>query len=77
MREALNRTPMYKQALQRLKVSWIGLRLIPPLLLGILEGRKEEQERKQWEEIEKDAGFIHKRKRLQQRHGMSGKPPKQ
>lgn len=40
MREALNRTPMYKQALQRLQVNWIGLRLSPPLLLGILEGRK-------------------------------------
>ena len=40
MREALNRTPMYKQALQRLQVNWIGLRLSPPLLLGMLEGRK-------------------------------------
>ena len=40
MRDALNRTPIYKQALQRLKVNWIGLRLIPPLLLGMLEGRK-------------------------------------
>ena len=58
MREALNRTPMYKQALQRLKVNWIGLRLSPPLLLGMLEGRKEEEERKQWEEIERKAGFY-------------------
>jgi len=47
MRKALNRTPMYKQALQRLKVNWIGLRLSPPLLLGMLEGSKEEEERKQ------------------------------
>lgn len=46
MREALNRTPMYKQSIQRLKVNWIGLRLSPPLLLGMLEGRKEEEERK-------------------------------
>ena len=46
MREALNITPMYKQALQRLKVNWIGLRLSPPMLLGMLEGRKEEEERK-------------------------------
>jgi len=36
MREALNRTPMYKQSIKRLKVNWIGLRLIPPLLLGML-----------------------------------------
>lgn len=58
MREALNRTPMYKQTLQRLKVNWIGLRLSPPLMLGMLEGRKEEKERKNWEEIERKAGFY-------------------
>jgi len=36
LREALNRTPMYKQSMQRLKVNWIGLKLSPPLLLGML-----------------------------------------
>ena len=41
MREALNRTPMYKQSMQRLKFNWIGFKHIPPLLLGIQEGRKE------------------------------------
>ena len=46
LREALNMTPMYKQSMQRLKVNWIGLRLNPPLLLGMLEGRREEEERK-------------------------------
>ena len=46
---------MYKQTLQRLKVNWIGLRLSPPLLLGMLEGRKEDEERKKWEEIERKA----------------------
>ena len=49
---------MYKQALQRFKVSWIGLRLSPPLFLGILEGRKEEEERNKWEEIERKARFY-------------------
>ena len=35
------------------------MRLSPPaLLLGILEGRKEEEERNQWEEIESKAGFY-------------------
>jgi len=58
MREALNRTPMYKQVLQRLKVNWIGLRLSPPLLLGLLERRKQEEERKQWEEMERKEGFY-------------------
>ena len=46
MREALNKTPMYKKTLQRLKVNWIGSRISPPLLLGMLEGRKEEEEAK-------------------------------
>jgi len=41
VREALNMTPMYKQTILRLKVNWIGLRLNPTLLLGMLEGRKD------------------------------------
>jgi len=44
--------------MQRLKVNWIGLKLIPPLLLGILEGIKEEEEKRQWEEVEKKAVFY-------------------
>jgi len=58
MREALNKTPMYKKALQRLQVNWIGMRLSPPLLLGMLEGRKKGEERKQWKEIERKVGFY-------------------
>ena len=44
MREALRRVPMYKRSMQRLNVNWIGLKLSPPLLLGMLEGRREEEE---------------------------------
>ena len=55
MRDALKRAPLYKKALQRLKINWIGLKLSPPLLLHMLEGRKEEEERKQWEERENHA----------------------
>ena len=58
MREALNRTPMYKQTIQRLKVNWIGLRLSPPLLLGMLEGRKEDEERKEWKEVKRKQRFY-------------------
>lgn len=58
MRDALERTPLYKKALQRLKINWIVLKLSPQLLLGMLEGRKEEGERKQWEEIKKHAGVY-------------------
>ena len=49
---------MYKKSMQRLKVNWIGLKLIPPLLLGMLEGRKEEEEKWQWEEVERKVGFY-------------------
>ena len=58
LREALNRTPMYKQSMQRLKVNCIGLKLSPPLLLGMLEGIKEEEEKKKLEEVERKAGFY-------------------
>ena len=46
---------MYKHSMQRLKVNWIGLKLSPPLLLGMLEGRREEEEQEQWEEIDRKA----------------------
>jgi len=48
LREALKIMPMYKRSMQRLKVNWIGLQLSPPLLLGMLEGRREEEEKEQW-----------------------------
>jgi len=44
MKEALRRVPMYKCSMQRLKVNWIGLKMSPPQLLGMLEGKKEEEE---------------------------------
>ena len=46
MRDALERTPLYNKALQRLGINWIGLKLSPSFLLGMLEGRKEEEESK-------------------------------
>jgi len=58
LKEALNRAPMYKKSMQRLKINWIGLKLSPPLLLGMLEGRKEEEENKQWEEVERKESFY-------------------
>jgi len=58
LREALNKTPIYKKSMQRLKVNWIGQKLSPPLLLGMLEGRKEEEEKRQWEEVESKVGFY-------------------
>jgi len=58
LRNALEWTPLYKNSMQRLNISWIGLKISPPLLLGLSEGEKEEEERKQWEEIKKHAGFY-------------------
>jgi len=57
MREALARVPQYKQLIQNLQANWIGLKFIPPLLLGFLEGVKEEEEGRQWEEVERKVGF--------------------
>ena len=36
----------------------------PPLLLGMLEGRKEEEEKQQWEEVDKKVGFHDKEEEL-------------
>lgn len=57
MREAMRRVPLYKQSMKNLKANWVGLKFNPPLLLGLLEGVKEEEEHKQWEEVDRKAGF--------------------
>ena len=36
----------------------------PALLLGLLEGRKEEEEQQQWEEVDRKAGFHDKEEDL-------------
>ena len=43
--------------MQNLQANWIDLKFSPPLLLGLLEGVKEEEEQRQWEEVERKAGF--------------------
>ena len=57
MREALVRVPLYKKSMKNLQASWIGLKLSPPLLLGLMEGSTEKNEHEQWEEVERQAGF--------------------
>ena len=54
----MKRLPMYKHSMQRLKVNWIGLKLSPPLLLGMLEGRREEEEKEQWKDIDRKTRFY-------------------
>lgn len=46
MREAMMRVTLYKQSMQTLKANWILFKFSPPLLLGLLEGVKEEEEQK-------------------------------
>ena len=55
----MRRVPLYKHSMQSLKANWIGLNFSPPLLLGLLDGAKEEEE-KQWEEVDRKAGFHDK-----------------
>ncbi len=50
--------PMYKHSMQRLKINCIGLKLSPPLILGMLEGKREEEEKEQWKEIDRKEGFY-------------------
>ena len=57
MREALVWVPLYKKSIQNLQASWIGLKLSPPLLLGLMEGSTEKDKHKQREEVERKAGF--------------------
>ena len=44
MREALVWVALYKKSMQNLQASWIGLKLSPPLLLGLMEGITEKDE---------------------------------
>ena len=57
MREALVWVALYKKSMQNLQASWIGLKLSPRLLLGLMEGSTEKDEHEQWEEVERKAGF--------------------
>jgi len=57
MREALVRVALYKKSMQSLQASWIGLKLSPPLLLGMTKGRTEKDDSEQREEVNRKAGF--------------------
>ena len=58
----MRRVSLYKQSMQNLKANRIGLKFSPPPLLGLLEGVKEEEEHKQWEEVDRKAGFHNREK---------------
>jgi len=46
--KALERTPLYKRTMLRMKIMWIKLKLNPPFLLGLQQGRYEEEEKREW-----------------------------
>lgn len=60
MRDYIRRVPLYKQLMQNLKANWICLKFSPPLLLGLLKGIKEEEEKRQWEEVDRKEIFHDK-----------------
>jgi len=60
MRDAMRRVPLYKHSMQSLKANWICLKFSRTLLLRLLEGVKEEEEHKQWEDVDRKAGFHDK-----------------
>jgi len=41
-----------------MKIRWIGLKLSPPLLLGLQEGGDEAGEQGEWTKIERNVGFY-------------------
>ena len=51
------RVNLYKKSMQSLQASWIGLKLSPPLLLGLAEGSTEKDDSEQWEKVDRTAGF--------------------
>lgn len=44
--------------MHRMKIRWIGIKLSPPLLLGLQERRDEIEEKREWIEIERNASFY-------------------
>lgn len=71
LKDALKRVSMYKHSMQKLKVNWIGLKLSPILILSMLEGRTEEEEKEKWKDIDKKAGIYGEHAQTT----MLGRPP--
>ena len=48
---------LYKKSVQSLQANWIGLKLSPPLLLGLTKWNTKENDGQQWAEVDRTAGF--------------------
>ena len=49
LRGALEREPLYKRAMQAKKIQWLGLKLSPPLLLGLTNEEDTDAKDREWE----------------------------
>ena len=58
MKAALERTPLYKRAMQTMNIKWLGLKISPTLLVGLREGKDKNEEDKEWEEPKNNAWFY-------------------
>ena len=57
LRGALERAPLYKRAIQAKKIQSLGLKLNPPLLLGLNDENETDAQDREWENTEKNNGF--------------------
>ena len=55
------RVALSKKSVQSFQANWIGLKLSPPLLLGLTEGNSKENDRQQWAEVDRTTGFHTRR----------------
>ena len=62
LKRALSKDNMCKDVIKRLKLEWIGQKMIPPLLLTLNpeESINEEKEREDWKQIEEVTGYVKK-----------------
>ena len=58
LRGALEREPLYKRAMQAKNIQWLGLKLNPPLLLGLNDENDTDAQDREWENAENNNGFY-------------------
>ena len=54
----MERAPLYKRAMQAKKIRWLGLKLNPPLLLGLTDEEDTDAQDREWENAKKNDGFY-------------------
>ena len=50
--------PLYKRAMKAKNIQWLGLKLSPPLLLGMNDEKDTDAQDREWENVEKKNGFY-------------------